>query len=218
MIYLSHNNSCNKFESQLISAPNKKKTKKKKEKKPKQIQSEMVLSYFTVKTCYGYLLNLPHQSSFSEYPQGFYRKEEKYQSFFFIIKMPYLEVISPPPTFQSDKQHLFFFCFVFLLVLIFISLCPKSAIDKLIFFSYISQKRGFDFSCKLSPLEAICMKCQILFSEKKIKKKKGKFCLQKVLPSMQSDKWALSNKEWSFNTCKNCRRQGFTWNDKPHFP
>ena len=30
-------------------------------------------------------------------------------------------------------------------------------------FSYISQKTGFDISCKLSPMETICMKCQILF-------------------------------------------------------
>ena len=27
-----------------------------------------------------------------------------------------------------------------------------------------SQKTGFDISCKLSPVETICMKCQILFS------------------------------------------------------
>ena len=36
-----------------------------------------------------------------------------------------------------------------------------------IFFSvYISHKTGFDTSCKLSPMETICMKCQILFSGK----------------------------------------------------
>ena len=29
---------------------------------------------------------------------------------------------------------------------------------------YFSQETGFDISCKLSPLETICMKCQILFS------------------------------------------------------
>ena len=34
-------------------------------------------------------------------------------------------------------------------------------------FSDFSQKTDFDISCKLSPLETICMKCQILFSEKK---------------------------------------------------
>ena len=34
-------------------------------------------------------------------------------------------------------------------------------------FSYFTQKTGFDISCKLSPKETICMKCQILFSGKK---------------------------------------------------
>ena len=37
------------------------------------------------------------------------------------------------------------------------------------FFSYFSQKTGFDLSCKLSSKETICMKCQILFSAKIIK-------------------------------------------------
>ena len=35
-----------------------------------------------------------------------------------------------------------------------------------IFFSYFFQKTGFDISCKLSPEETICMKCQILFTGK----------------------------------------------------
>ena len=34
------------------------------------------------------------------------------------------------------------------------------------YFSYFSQKTGFDISCKLSPIKTICMKCQILFSGK----------------------------------------------------
>ena len=33
-------------------------------------------------------------------------------------------------------------------------------------FSNFSQNTGFDISCKLSLMETICMKCQILFSEK----------------------------------------------------
>ena len=41
-----------------------------------------------------------------------------------------------------------------------------SADDILKYFSYFSQKTGFDISCKLSPKETICMKCQILFSVK----------------------------------------------------
>ena len=32
------------------------------------------------------------------------------------------------------------------------------------YYSNFSQKRGFDISCKWSPLETICIKCQILFS------------------------------------------------------
>ena len=34
------------------------------------------------------------------------------------------------------------------------------------FFFYFSQLIGFDISCKLSPEETICMKCQNLFSQK----------------------------------------------------
>ena len=34
------------------------------------------------------------------------------------------------------------------------------------YFSYFTQKTGFGISCKLSPLETICMKCQILFPGK----------------------------------------------------
>ena len=37
------------------------------------------------------------------------------------------------------------------------------------YFSYFSQKTGFDISCKLSPKETICMKCLILFSGKNMK-------------------------------------------------
>ena len=36
--------------------------------------------------------------------------------------------------------------------------------------SYISQKTGYGISCKLSPLETICMKCQILCFLGKIRK------------------------------------------------
>ena len=41
-----------------------------------------------------------------------------------------------------------------------------SADDILKYFSYISQKTGFDISSNLSPMETSCMKCQILFSWK----------------------------------------------------
>ena len=32
------------------------------------------------------------------------------------------------------------------------------------YFSYFSLETGFNTSCKLSPMERICMKCRILFS------------------------------------------------------
>ena len=44
-----------------------------------------------------------------------------------------------------------------------------SAEEILKYFLYISQKTGFDISCKLSPVETFCMKCPILFSGKKKK-------------------------------------------------
>ena len=44
-----------------------------------------------------------------------------------------------------------------------------SADDILKYFPYFSQKTGFDISCKLSPMETICIKCKILLSGKKKK-------------------------------------------------
>ena len=38
--------------------------------------------------------------------------------------------------------------------------------DILKYFSYFSEKIGFDISCKLFPNEKLCMKCQSLFSSK----------------------------------------------------
>ena len=59
--------------------------------------------------------------------------------------------------------------------------------DKLVIFSYFSQKTGFDISCKLSPLETICMKCQNLFFGKN--KKNISVChLLKILPRVLSIK------------------------------
>ena len=55
------------------------------------------------------------------------------------------------------------------------------------YFSYFSQKTGFDISCKLSPEETICMKYQILFSGKN-KKNISKCRLLKILPRVLSVK------------------------------
>ena len=51
--------------------------------------------------------------------------------------------------------------------------------------SYFSPKTGFDISCKLSPVETICMKFQILFFCKN-KNNISKYCHLKVLPRMLS--------------------------------
>ena len=48
----------------------------------------------------------------------------------------------------------------------FTTLLTNSAADRLIIFSCFSPRTGFDVSCKLSLMEIICMKCQILFSGK----------------------------------------------------
>ena len=56
------------------------------------------------------------------------------------------------------------------LELTFTTLLAISGDDKLVIFSYFSQKTGFDISCESSPKETICMKCQNLFSGKKKKK------------------------------------------------
>ena len=49
-------------------------------------------------------------------------------------------------------------------------------------FSYFLQKISFDISCKLSPQETICMKCQNLFSVKKKKKDISRCRLLKFYP------------------------------------
>ena len=56
----------------------------------------------------------------------------------------------------------FFFCVVYSLS----DWIKISADDNLKYFSYFSQETGFDISCKLSLMETICIKCQILFSGK----------------------------------------------------
>ena len=46
---------------------------------------------------------------------------------------------------------------------VFCTLGKITADDILKYFSLFSQQTGIDISCKLSPSEAICMKCLILF-------------------------------------------------------
>ena len=63
---------------------------------------------------------------------------------------------------------------IFKCILTFTTFWANSADNILMNFFLFFQKTGFDISCKLSPMETICMKCQILiflggFFEKKKK-------------------------------------------------
>ena len=70
----------------------------------------------------------------------------------------------------SDKKSI---CFV--IFSIFISICKVNGYIWRLFRHFFFQREttfadksrltGFDVSCKLSPMETICMKCQILFSK-----------------------------------------------------
>ena len=52
-------------------------------------------------------------------------------------------------------------------------------------FSLFQKKTGFDISCKLSPKETICMKCQILFFRKN-KKNISNCLLLKIFPRVKT--------------------------------
>ena len=79
---------------------------------------------------------------------------------------------------QQKKRWISFCCDDWNLVLDFIYLYKRnkykqfnfciffSADNILKHFSYFSQKTGFDISQKLSLMETICMKCQVLFPAK----------------------------------------------------
>ena len=63
----------------------------------------------------------------------------------------------------------------------------NSADNKLKYFSYLSKRTGSDISCKLSPVETICMKYQILFSGKNKTKYFNLFvCVEVLQPSQPS--------------------------------
>ena len=66
----------------------------------------------------------------------------------------------------------------------------------LFFFSYFLLKVSFDVSCKLSPKETVCIKCQSLFSGKN--KKSTSKRLLKFLPIMISVKCRMSNSNLIF--------------------
>ena len=62
----------------------------------------------------------------------------------------------------------------------------KSTDDILKYFSHLFQKSGFDISCKLSPKEIVCMKCQTLLSEKIIKLLDVEFALTVVKVKLET--------------------------------
>ena len=68
---------------------------------------------------------------------------------------------------ELNQIFYLFYYIVVLTCLLFSTLTANSIGDKLIIvFFFFSPKRGFDISSKLSPLETICVKCQILYSGK----------------------------------------------------
>ena len=70
-----------------------------------------------------------------------------------------------------------------------------------------SQKTGSDISCKLSPVETICMKYQNLLSGKSKKKNISVHvcCLLKILSRMLSVKWVTHALSVNMNTCMKSR-------------
>ena len=68
----------------------------------------------------------------------------------------------------SDTNQCILMCINFEIVSLALSVLDKKIQQtSLNIFLIFSQKIGFNISCKLPPLETICMKCQILFSGKK---------------------------------------------------
>ena len=61
-----------------------------------------------------------------------------------------------------------FYCEMLMLSVLGI-LFSRQHIEIFFFFFFSLQKTGFDISCKLSPKETVCMKCQSLFSGENMK-------------------------------------------------
>ena len=61
------------------------------------------------------------------------------------------------------RQNILMYQTQYLIALTLTTLWTNSADDKLvIIFLFFPENTGFDILCKLSPLETICIKCQIL--------------------------------------------------------
>ena len=74
--------------------------------------------------------------------------------------------------------------------LTFTILWANAADDKLTIFLLFFSEIGFDISCNLSPMETICMKCQVLFSGKN--QKNISVCRQLTFSSLLSVNVGLS--------------------------
>ena len=87
-------------------------------------------------------------------------------------------------------------------ILLLSTMVHFSADDILKYVSYFSKETGFDISCKLSPMEIICMRCHILFSEKKKKKKPTKKKKQQQKNKKTRNKKKNNNKKHNKQTNK----------------
>ena len=107
--------------------------------------------------CCGYSLEAPRRGATNEYPQHMFSSRNKKHimwilplicSYDMIVQIFRLFIIETPSILGKNFSRWLFWNIFF-------------------FIFYFSQKTDFELSCKLSPMEEVCMKCQILFSGKK---------------------------------------------------
>ena len=121
--------------------------------------------YFSMKINCGYSLEVHQRGISNKHPStySFFFKEklEKYQYSLF-EKVPHLERF-----FQEAGSHKKYASYGIFTCDFTLSTLDKISVDDSfkIFFLFSPANR-IDNTCKLSPMETICMKCQILFSEK----------------------------------------------------
>ena len=108
----------------------------------------------------GYSLELPQWGSSNKYPQPmFWAKIWKISEFlsknfhFLVVKI----------SIYLNRHVLVMSWCLFPLILMLSTLCPIFSRWHLEIFSVLTQKTEFGIPCKFSPMETICMNCQILF-------------------------------------------------------
>ena len=77
--------------------------------------------------------------------------------------------VDPDETAHDEPSHLDLCCLQKPIIIA----CGSERVnadDILKYFPYFSQKTGFGITCKLSPVQIICMKCKNLFFEKQVRK------------------------------------------------